>query len=638
MLIRIDDLDLDYGTQVIFNKLQLTIHEQDRLCIVGRNGTGKSTLLKCIINRAQADHGTIQKKEGLKLAYLDQELPPATEQTVRSYALSGVSQTLEDIERYNELAAKADEASLNKMQSLLDKIDAQDGWNLDTRVSQVLERLNLDGDAKLSSLSGGWRRRADLGKALVSQPDVLLLDEPTNHLDIGAIAWLENFLVDFHGAIVFITHDRSFLRKVANTIGELDRGKLHLYKEDYDNYLVKKEERLQNEARDNALFDKRLAEEEVWIRQGIKARRTRNEGRVRALKAMREERGQRLEKLGTAKLAHTADVASGKMVAELKNIDFGFNEQKLIRNFSSLVIRGDKIGLIGPNGVGKTTLLKLILGDLEPSSGSVRRGTKLSVAYFDQTRNVLDEEKSALDNIGEGRDFVEIKGKSRHIISYLEDFLFTGERARTPIKTLSGGERNRILLAKLFSKPFNVLVLDEPTNDLDVETLELLESMLVNYDGTLLLVSHDREFIDNVVTSTAVFYGNGKIEEFPGGFDDWTRQGGSWEQLIDPEMENLKAADTPVKKSKKNPEPATKSSETNNTTAKKLSYNDQRELARLPDKIEKKEQQIAEFEQEVSEEGFYSRNQSEIDSKLAALSSAQDELELLYERWTELSD
>lgn len=638
MLIRIDDLDLDYGTQVIFNKLQLTIHEQDRLCIVGRNGTGKSTLLKCIINRAQADHGTIQKKEGLKLAYLDQELPPATEQTVRSYALSGVSQTLEDIERYNELAAKADEASLNKMQSLLDKIDAQDGWNLDTRVSQVLERLNLDGDAKLSSLSGGWRRRADLGKALVSQPDVLLLDEPTNHLDIGAIAWLENFLVDFHGAIVFITHDRSFLRKVANTIGELDRGKLHLYKEDYDNYLVKKEERLQNEARDNALFDKRLAEEEVWIRQGIKARRTRNEGRVRALKAMREERGQRLEKLGTAKLAHTADVASGKMVAELKNIDFGFNEQKLIRNFSSLVIRGDKIGLIGPNGVGKTTLLKLILGDLEPSSGSVRRGTKLSVAYFDQTRNVLDEEKSALDNIGEGRDFVEIKGKSRHIISYLEDFLFTGERARTPIKTLSGGERNRILLAKLFSKPFNVLVLDEPTNDLDVETLELLESMLVNYDGTLLLVSHDREFIDNVVTSTAVFYGNGKIEEFPGGFDDWTRQGGSWEQLIDPEMENLKAADAPVTKSRKKPEPATKSSETNNTTAKKLSYNDQRELARLPDKIEKKEQQIAEFEQEVSEEGFYSRNQSEIDSKLAALSSAQDELELLYERWTELSD
>ena len=638
MLIRIDDLHLDYGTQTIFKGLQLVIHDQDRVCIVGRNGTGKSTLLKCLVGRAQPDSGEIQIREGAKIAYLDQELPPASEETVRSYILTGVADTVNNVEKYNELALKSDEESLNAMQGLLDKIEADDGWNLATRVDQVLDRLGLDGSAQLSSLSGGWRRRADLGRALVTKPDVLLLDEPTNHLDVGAIDWLGNFLAEFNGALVFITHDRAFLRRVATSIAELDRGKLHLYQEDYETYLVKKEERLEIEEKHNALFDKRLADEEAWIRKGIKARRTRNEGRVRALKAMRLERSQRLEKQGKANIAHTSDVASGKMVAELTNVNFGFANKPLIKQFSSLVIRGDKIGLIGPNGVGKTTLLKLILGDLEPDSGSIRHGTKRSVAYFDQTRNVLDEDKSALDNIGEGRDFVEIKGKSRHVISYLEDFLFSGERARTPIRTLSGGERNRILLAKLFSKPFNVLVLDEPTNDLDVETLELLESMLVEYEGTLLLVSHDREFINNVVTSTAVFYGDGRIEEFPGGYDDWLRQGGSWDQLNDPEMNtpgtaakvsSVTAAKSGTKKS---------SEEKKVAPVKKLSYNEQKELARLPDKIEKKEEQVASLEEAMAGTGFYSRPQSEIDQHMKKLNDAQQELEDLYERWTELSD
>lgn len=483
-------------------------------------------------------------------------------------------------------------------------------------------------------MSGGWRRRVALAQALIREPDVLLLDEPTNHLDIAAIQWLEQQLQSFRGAIVFITHDRAFLRAVANSVAELDRGELTVWHGSYDDYLKFKAQALETEAKNNALFDKKLAQEEVWIRQGIKARRTRNEGRVRALEKLRKERSQRREVLGNVKLEHANDVPSGKLVAELHDVSFSWPDKTIINHFSSTIVRGDKIGLIGPNGIGKSTLLKIVLGELEPSKGSVRLGTKLSVAYFDQMRHQLNLELNAIDNISDGRDFIDINGKSKHIISYLQDFMFSGERARTPIKALSGGERNRILLAKLFSKPSNLLVMDEPTNDLDAETLELLEELLVSFDGTLLLVSHDREFLDNVVSSSIAFEGSGRVKEYVGGYTDWIHQGGVWPN----EQSRIEIQDKGLITEKSAKETYKESKLVAEKPKKKLSYKLQHELDQLPGKIEEQEKKIEDVQLVIASENFFEQDQQLVNETLEKLTKLETELSEMYGRWEELSD
>ena len=627
-ILKLSNYTLHYGEQAIFDDMELVIHPGQRLCITGRNGTGKSTLLKCLLGAIEPDKGSRWIDSGAVLASLDQELPDADDTLVFDFVASGIGGLVDDLRRYNQLIS-ANNANLDELEKVQQRIESADGWNLEANVKNILSRLELDGTQPMRALSGGWRRRAALARALATNPDVLLLDEPTNHLDIGAIDWLEQFLAGYSGALIFVTHDRMFLRKVATSIGELDRGVFTLWKGDYDGFLKHKEQVLMDEERHNALFDKKLAQEETWIRQGIKARRTRNEGRVRALKAMREERASRRERQKNAVFEHNMDGQSGKLVAELNNVDFGFDNKRIIRGFSTRIIRGDKIGLIGPNGVGKSTLLKLILGQLSPQSGSADLGTNLTVAYFDQLRAQLDMEKSAVDNVGGGRDSIEINGKSKHIISYLQDFLFSGERARTAIKSLSGGERNRILLAKLFSVPSNLLVLDEPTNDLDSETLDLLEELLMNYQGTLLLVTHDRAFLDNVVTSSFTFDGKGNVQEYIGGYTDWINQGGKWPDHKDP-----------VKTSK---DEAYEKSETENTSSdrvqtktKKLSYKLQRELDEMPELLENLESELNVLRNTISEPEFYDQDAEKVKMTLDELAVKEKRLEEKYERWTEL--
>ena len=634
-LLKLTQLDLHYGEQIIFDKVDLQVDKGDRLCIIGRNGVGKSTMLKTIEGSVDTDDGSRWVDPGIRIASLSQELPEAQDLTVYDFVAGGMASLVQDLKRFDALATQSDPASMKELERLQQRIETVDGWSLQNRIEQVLTRLELDGEQKLRSLSGGWRRRVSLAQALVTQPDILLLDEPTNHLDIAAIQWLEQHLISFSGAIIFITHDRAFLRKVANKICELDRGHLIYWDGDYDGFLSFKEQQLEVEAKHNELFDKRLAQEEVWIRQGIKARRTRNEGRVRALKKMREERAQRRQLSGNAKIEHSGDVASGKLVAELKNVSFSWQDKPIIKDFTCTIIRGDKIGLIGPNGIGKSTLLKLILGDLEPQVGKVKLGSKLSVAYFDQTRAQLDLEKSAIDNIAEGRDYIDINGKNKHVISYLQDFLFSGERARTAIKSLSGGERNRILLAKMFSKPSNLLVMDEPTNDLDAETLELLEQLLMDYQGTLLLVTHDREFLDNVVSSTIAFEGNASLKEYIGGYEDWVRQGGIWPdtQQRQESKDSNTAADPAAEKST-----ASNSSAVPNkpSKSKKLSYKLQRELDALPAELENLENQVDKMQQEVAAPEFYQQESSVVQQKLDAFNQLQQSLQEKYDRWEEL--
>ncbi len=638
-LLKLHQLGLHYGEQIIFDDLELQIEAGERLCIIGRNGVGKSTLLKTIQGQADTDSGSLWVDPRVRIASLSQDLPEVTDICIYDFVAGGMSSLVADLARYDALASVADEKALSEMESLQQRIEAADGWSLQNRIEQVLTRLELDAQVSLNSLSGGWRRRASLARALVTQPDVLLLDEPTNHLDIAAIEWLEQHLISFSGAIIFITHDRAFLRKVANKIGELDRGKLTLWDGDYDGFLTFKEQQLEVEARHNELFDKRLAQEEVWVRQGIKARRTRNEGRVRALKKMREERAQRLNVVGKAKFEHSSDGVSGKLVAELTDIKFGWENNLIINDFSTTIVRGDKIGLVGPNGIGKSTLLKIILGDLAPQEGTVKLGSKLSVAYFDQTRDQLNLEKSAIDNVAEGKDTVEINGKNKHIISYLQDFLFSGERARTAIKSLSGGERNRILLAKLFAKPSNLLILDEPTNDLDAETLELLEQLLIDYQGTLILVTHDREFLDNVVTSTIAFEGSAVLKEYVGGYQDWLRQGGIWPESNfhksseTAAMESIEAADSEAQSASN---PSVKKPTPKKPTPKKLSYKLQRELDTLPAELEKLENKIEGLSGEVSAPDFYQQDNEKVQQKLAELSELEAAMQEKFERWEEL--
>ncbi|MCU1732783.1 MULTISPECIES: ATP-binding cassette domain-containing protein [unclassified Pseudomonas] len=635
-LLKFSDVSLAFGTMPLLDKVSWQIARGERVCIIGRNGTGKSSMMRLVKGDQKADDGEIWRAPGLKIGELPQELPVADDRTVFDVVAEGLAGVGALLAEYHHLSQNIHtDADLEKLMHVQQDLEARDGWRLQQLVDSTLSRLQLPADKTLAELSGGWRRRVLLAQALVCEPDLLLLDEPTNHLDIGAIAWLEDALSGFGGAVLFITHDRSFLQNLATRILELDRGGLIDWNGDYASFLVHKEAALAAEETANALFDKRLAQEEVWIRQGIKARRTRNEGRVRALKALRVERSERRERQGKANILIESAEKSGKQVMVLENVSFAHpGGPTLVKDFSMVLQREDRIGLLGANGTGKTTLLKLMLGDLEPTAGKVDSGTRLEVAYFDQLRNQLELEKTVIDNLAEGRDFIDIDGQSRHVLSYLGDFLFSPQRARTPVKALSGGERARLLLAKLFSKPANLLVLDEPTNDLDVETLELLEEVLAGYKGTVLMVSHDRAFLDNVVTSTLVFEGEGKVREYVGGYQDWIRQGGSPRLLGVSESKsgkselNTAVVTAPVAEAA----PVAAAAD----TKKKLSYKFQRELEALPGQIEAVEQKIAAIQLQISDAGFYQKSSEHTSKVLADLERMQAELDVLVERWAEL--
>ena len=626
-LIRLDKVSVAFGAKPLMDQIDFQIDPGERVALVGLNGAGKSTLLKVIGSHQSTDSGEFWCDPACRIAELPQAMPAADERTVRQVVSAGLADIVRLREAYDELASQADGADLAKLEVLQHQIEARDGWHLEQRVQKILERLDLPGEKLMSQLSGGWRRRAALGAALVQEPQLLLLDEPTNHLDIETIEWLEQQLMAFTGGLLFISHDRALVEKLSTRIVELDRGQLTSFPGSYTTYLEQKEKLLEEEERHNALFDKRLAQEETWIRQGIKARRTRNEGRVRALKAMRNERSDRRNRQGKANFNLEEAKKSGKIVAELTGVSHAYDGRSLISNLDFMLQRGDRVGLIGPNGAGKSTLLNILLGKLEPEHGTVRVGTNLKVAYFDQLRSQLDMEKSVMDNIAQGRESIELNGRKRHLISYLGDFLFAPERARTPVKALSGGECSRVMLAKLFSQPANILVLDEPTNDLDIETLELLEEILLDFDGTVLLVSHDRSFLDNVVTSTLAFEGNGQVREYVGGYNDWLRQRPEQNEVSKGKPQ-AKAADNKPDVAAI-PEPAVKAK-------KKLSYKLQRELDGLPALMEEAEQALESLQEETSAADFYQQDHQVVTDTLAALQAQEQKVEELMERWVEL--
>ncbi|MCB1704978.1 MAG: ATP-binding cassette domain-containing protein [Halioglobus sp.] len=627
-LLRLDSAHLQYGTQVILDQVSLSITKGEKLGLLGRNGTGKTTLLKVLAGELSADSGERWVRPGTRIARLQQTLPEADELSVYDVVAAGLADAGRLLSEYHRLvqAEQPDMAMLSRVQT---QLEAADGWQLQQRVETTISQLQLPAEATMGQLSGGWRRRVALAQALVSQPDLLLLDEPTNHLDIPAIRWLEEQLASFSGAIILITHDRRFLQNVANSIAELDRGHLTQWRGDYQGFLRHREQQLEAEERANELFDKKLAQEEVWIRQGIKARRTRNEGRVRALKALRTERQNRRERTGSANFAVETSGQSGKIVAELQHVDKSFGGQVVLKDVSTIIQRGDRVGIVGPNGAGKSTLVKLLLGKLEPDAGKILFGSKLELAYSDQLRDQLDPQKNLIDNVCGGQDFIEINGKRRHAISYLGDFLFSPERVRTPVKALSGGEQNRAILAKLFSRPANLLVLDEPTNDLDIETLELLEEILLTFDGTVLLVSHDRDFMDNVVTSLLVLEGDGVVTEQAGGYSDWEARGG---QLRSGRSEQGAAAASPAAASAGTP-PAAAAPKKN-----KLSYKLQRELDSLPAVIEALEQRQQALETAIAKADFYQQDHATVQQTLDELASVQAEMEATFERWSILED
>lgn len=644
-LITLENVSLAFGLSPLLDQVKLQINQGERICLIGRNGAGKSSLLKIIEGTQLPDKGQIFKKSNLRVARLEQELPNKQAMTVYQFVSEGLAETGKLLADYHaltqQLALSSSEKAFAKLEVLQRELDAKSGWSFDRDIESILNRLSLNPDQLLTELSGGWQRRAALARALVSKPELLLLDEPTNHLDIEAIAWLEETLLSSSCALLFITHDRALLRRLATRIVELDRGILTSWFCNYDQFLERKEAMLQAEAKEQALFDKKLAQEEVWIRQGIKARRTRNEGRVRALKAMRKERAKRYDVQGKASFQLNEGEQSGQLVIEAENVSYrhpapafaginssgdpfkidsrfhGNDKDILIKDFSIRIMRGDRIGLIGPNGAGKSTLLNILLKKITPQTGTVNHGTKLKIAYFDQLREHLDETKSVIENVIEGSDFVEVNGKKQHVMSYLNDFLFTPERALTPVKALSGGECNRLLLAKLFSQPANLLVMDEPTNDLDIETLELLEELLSAYVGTLLLVSHDREFIENVVTSTLIFEGDGIIQEYVGGYQEWLASAKkNVTKVIKTESK------TPVKEREK--------------TNKKLSYKDQRELNELPKKIEQLETLQRELQTQTADPEFYKKEPDQIAKVMQQLKELSTEIEKAYARWAEL--
>lgn len=628
-LIRITGAQLAFGTHPLLNNADMLIESGERVCIVGRNGAGKSSLLKVLDSQIQLDDGEINRLSGLKIARLEQDPPKGANGTVFDYVANGLPHIASLLIEYHEVSAKLShdnsEKVLKQFERLSSQLEANDGWRFETQINQVLSQLELDPNSDLTSLSGGWLRKVALAKALVGEPDLLLLDEPTNHLDVASIEWLEKFLREFSGAIVFISHDRAFIRSMATRILDLDRGKLVSYPGNYEKYLEQKAHALKVEESQNALFDKKLAEEEAWIRQGIKARRTRNEGRVRALKQLRVERKARVERQGKADFNIESAQRSGKLVFEAKGISQGFTNKPIVKDFSTLVMRGDRIGLVGPNGVGKTTLLKILFGELSLDSGKVKQGVNLEVAYFDQYRAVLDEEASVQDNVADGKQEVNIGGRSRHVLGYLQDFLFPPARARSPVKSLSGGEKNRLLLAKLFLKPSNILVLDEPTNDLDVETLELLEEILANYQGTVLVVSHDREFIDNTCSTVWGFLGDGKIVEVVGGYQDFQNYAAS---LAERNATEQKQNDTENDK-KISDKPLAKKSG-------KLSYKLKRELEELPALLESLEQEVEELQEVVNSPDFFKQDSEQTQKTLNQLQQAESKLDTAFMRWEEL--
>lgn len=622
-LLKIESVSLAFGHKALLDAIDLEVDKGERVCLVGRNGEGKSSLMRVIAGEVMPDDGEVRVLPPHTVGYLPQESDFDSDSTVFDVVAAGLPELGRLISDYHQAALRLGETgSQQDMQQLSDlqhELEAAGGWQIEQLVETVLSRLSLDGDEKFNTRSGGWRRRVMLARALVASPDVLMLDEPTNHLDIAAITWLEDFMADYPGALLFISHDRAFVRRLATRVIELDRGVLTSWQGGYDDYLRRKAAQLEVEARHNAEFDKRLSKEEQWIRQGIKARRTRNEGRVRALREMREQRKLRRERRGKVSLRLDEGELSGKRVCEAENVSLSFGEQTILKDFSTTILRGDRVGIIGPNGVGKSTLIKVLLGELAPDSGKVLMGTKLQVAYFDQQRAILDPEKSVMDNINPGSQRVMVGGRNRHVAGYLKDFLFPPERLQSPVKTLSGGERNRLLLARLFTQPANLLVMDEPTNDLDVETLELLEELLVEYEGTLILVSHDRAFLDNVVTSTLVFEGDGRVGEYVGGYSDWLQQ---------------RPADVERKDRPSGAEKKAKPRETGEGgKPRKLSYKDQRELDALPQKIEKLEQEQAALQQETSDPAFYQQPQENITAALARLESVTAELDACYARW-----
>ena len=625
-LLRLNKISLAFGHRALLDQVDLEVRRGERVCLVGRNGEGKSSLLRILSQEVAADDGELWIRPATRIAFLAQEVGLDSNESVFDVVAGGLPELGRLISDYHHtvtLLEKTDDpAILQRLSELQHELEVNDGWQIEQRVEQVLSRLQLDSDAVFHSLSGGWRRRVMLARALVCEPDVLLLDEPTNHLDIEAITWLEEFMLEYPGALLFVSHDRAFVRRLATCIIELDRGRLTSWPGSYDDYLRRKAEQLEVEARHDALFDKKLSEEEKWIRQGIKARRTRNEGRVRALKELREQHRQRRKRSGKVNLQLEKGEQSGKLIFEAEDVGLSFDENRVISDFSTTIMRGDRIGIIGPNGAGKSTLIKVLLGEIPPDTGQVRRGTKQQVAYFDQQRDLLDLEKSVMDNVAEGSQHVMVNGRDRHVASYLRDFLFPPERLQSPVSSLSGGERNRLLLARLFAKPANLLVMDEPTNDLDVETLELLEELLMDYQGTLLLVSHDRAFLDNVITSSLVFEGRGVIREYVGGYSDWLRQ--------------KKADRKPVKKAaNSNPDPD-KSNQT--VKLKKLSYKDQRELDNLPQLIESLDAEQAQLQETMNAAGFYQQDPQTVASILARFEVVGKELEECYSRWEELEN
>ncbi|MBG6039301.1 ABC transporter ATP-binding protein [Proteus cibarius] len=633
-LISLTGAYLSFSDAPLLDNTDLFIEENERVCLVGRNGAGKSTLLRVLSKEQPLDDGQVVYEQDLVTARLQQDPPRDIEGTIFDFVAEGVEEDAKYLTAYHHISKLIEtdpsDKNLNKMAELQEVLDSRNLWLLDSRIAEVLEKLGLDGEAELSSLSGGWLRKAALGRALVSAPRVLFLDEPTNHLDIETILWLEKFLKDFQGSIVFISHDRSFIRNMATRIIDLDRGKLSSWPGNYDKYLESKEEALRVEEQQNAEFDRKLAQEEAWIRQGIKARRTRNEGRVRALKALRVERSERREVLGSARMQVEEATRSGKIVFELEDVNYSIGTRKLVRDFSAKVQRGDKIALVGPNGCGKTTLLKLMLGDLKADSGRVHCGTKLEVAYFDQHRAALDPDKTVMDNLAEGKQEVMVNGRPRHVLGYLQDFLFPPKRAMTPVRALSGGERNRLLLARLFLKPSNLLILDEPTNDLDVETLELLEELVDAYQGTVLLVSHDREFVDNSVTECWILEGDGVINSYVGGYFGAQQQRA---QSVSLKSEAKKSRNAPEKAEK---EAKAKDSSKKNTRTNKLSYHLTRELEQLPAKLESLETELSALQEEVSGADFFTRPHEETEKVLKALADKEQELETAFDRWQEL--
>jgi len=625
-LVRFDQVSFGFGDQRILVEADLSLEAGERVCLIGRNGAGKSSTFRLITGVHEPESGEVVRAEHLVISELGQSLPEALDTPVRDVVRSGLADIEALLAEHERRASGTlDRQGLRELDELHRRIDAHGGWNIEQRVAQTMTELGLPSGKRLNELSGGWRRRVALARALVQQPDLLLLDEPTNHLDIATIEWLENRVYGYPGTVLFITHDRAFLDRLATRIVEIDRGRLLSWPGTFDDYKRRKEKALDDEKTENALFDKRLAEEEAWIRQGIKARRRRNEGRVRALLEMREERAQRVSPDARARIHIEEADASGRKVIRARNVSYRFrDDEPLIESFSTTIMRGDRVGILGNNGVGKTTLLRLLLGELEPDTGTIKLGTNLEVGYFDQLREKLDPEKSVAENVGDGKTYIKLNGKDRHVVGYLKGFLFDAERSLTPVKPLSGGERNRVILARLFTRPANLLVLDEPTNDLDMETLDVLEDRLAEFSGTLIVVSHDRRFLDNVVTSTIVFEEGGQVREYVGGYSDWLRQGHRLTEIDNPQTQRSRTAAAPAGRETAAP--------------KKLGYKEQRELDALPAEIEQIEQAIAALEARMADPGFYSRDHEEVQAAAGELDELQQTLDARMERWTELAD